>query len=106
MLGRLTPLYVFASNFYVTPCLAVVATTPQWDPNPHEVARVLELPLDRLLDPRQRASHVRQHRGRRFATRHIQCGDDQIWGATGMILMEVAQVVQQAREAERPCHTR
>ncbi len=79
VLGRLTPLYVFASNFIVTPCVAAAAAPPQWNPNPREVARLIELPLDVLMDPGQRAVHVMQRRGYRFATRHLQCGADRIW---------------------------
>ena len=53
VLGRLTSIYVFASNFYVTPCVAIAPRTPKFDPNPHEVARVLELAVALLIDPRQ-----------------------------------------------------
>ncbi len=96
VLGQLSPLYVFASNFFVTPWMAVVDAAPCWHPNPHEVQRVLELPLSTLLDPGQHAVHLLHRRGYHFASRHIQCGEDRIWGATGMILMEVAQVVRDA----------
>ncbi len=99
VLGQLTSLYVFASNFFVTPCVAAASRVPDWDPNPREVERVVELPMSVLLDPARLAQHVLQRRGYCFATRHIQCGDDLIWGATGMILMEMAQVVEQAAAA-------
>ena len=97
LVGRLTPLYVFASNFLVTPCVAVAEGPPRWDPNPHEVERVLDLPLELLLDASQHGSHVVSRRGFSFATCHICFGDDHIWGATGMMLAEAAEVLAQSR---------
>jgi 8-oxo-dGTP pyrophosphatase MutT (NUDIX family) len=93
LLGRLTPLYVFASNFLVTPCVAVARSRPQWRPNTHEVERVVELPLRVLLDDRHWGTHAIERHGFRFTTRHICCGEDLVWGATGMILAELAAVV-------------
>ena len=106
VLGQLSPLYVFASNFFVTPWMAVVDAAPCWHPNPHEVQRVLELPLLTLLDPGQHAVHLLHRRGYHFASRHIQCGEDRIWGATGMILMEVAQVVRDGSIQRRCLRTK
>ncbi len=96
VLGRLTPLYVFASNFMVIPCVAVAATPPVLDPNPQEVERVLDLPLDVLLDSHQRGEHVLSRRGFSFATQHVCCGEDLIWGATGMMLAELANVIAES----------
>lgn len=96
LLGRLTPLYVFASNFLVTACVGVSDQTPRWRPNPHEVERVVELPLSLLLDARQQGTHMITRRGLAFLTRHIRCGEDRIWGATGMMLAELAEVLAQA----------
>jgi 8-oxo-dGTP pyrophosphatase MutT (NUDIX family) len=96
MLGRLTPVYVFASNYLVTPCIGAVPAAPAWDPNPGEVDRVVHLQLDVLLAPHHRASHVLTRRGLSFATRHILCGEDLIWGATAMVLAEVAETIAQA----------
>ena len=36
-LGRLSPLFIYGTNFYVTPCVAVAAQRPQFCPNPAEV---------------------------------------------------------------------
>jgi 8-oxo-dGTP pyrophosphatase MutT (NUDIX family) len=41
-LGRLTPLYVYASNFLVTPCIAATDHRPGFAPNPMEVANLCE----------------------------------------------------------------
>jgi 8-oxo-dGTP pyrophosphatase MutT (NUDIX family) len=96
ILGRLTPVYVFASNFWVTPCVATVVRRPSFRPNPDEVARLLEYDLTSILDPARRAKQVIRRSGIEFTTLHMRCGEDRIWGATGMILAEFAQVVADA----------
>ena len=96
LVGRLSPLYVFASNFWVIPCVAVLSERPAFRPNELEVARLIELPLERLWDPQGRSTHVIARRGIRFRARDIVYGEDRVWGATGMILAELAQVTAQA----------
>ncbi len=92
VLGCLSPLYVFASNFWVVPCVAVTDARPAFEPNRSEVARLIELPLARLWDPAARSWHVVGRRGIRFRARDIVWGADRVWGATGMILAELAEV--------------
>jgi 8-oxo-dGTP pyrophosphatase MutT (NUDIX family) len=99
-LGRLTPLYVFASNFLVTPCVVVAGKQLEFTPNPAEVERVVDLPLPVLLDARSYGSHQIRRRGTEYATRHIRCGDDLIWGATGMMLAELAALIEELCEGD------
>lgn len=96
LVGRLSPLYVFASNFWVVPCVAVTDARPAFYPSGREVARLIELPLAQLWDPRGRSEHVIYHRGVRFQARDIVSGADRVWGVTGMILAELAQVTAEA----------
>lgn len=93
MLGRLTDVYVFASNFLVTPCVAMSDSPPRFEPNPHEVERVVPVPLAGLLDSRLRGNHLMTRRGIMFRTHHFRCGDDLIWGATALVLSELAEVI-------------
>ncbi len=79
LLGRLTPLYVFASNFLVTPCVGVAATQPRWRPNGHEVDRVVQLPVPTLLDQQNWDRHVITRHQLQFTTSHINCEGDRIW---------------------------
>lgn len=102
VVGRLSPLYVFASNFWVIPCVAVTSDCPAFHPNAVEVARVIELPLPHLWDPERRSSHVIERRGIRFHARDIVCGEDRIWGATGMILAELAEVSAEVLNVPSP----
>jgi 8-oxo-dGTP pyrophosphatase MutT (NUDIX family) len=88
ILGQLTPLYVFASNFWVTPCVGITDVRPEFEINRHEVARLLEPTLDQLFDVRRYARQVFHRRGIEFETPHIEFEGVRIWGATSMILGE------------------
>src|SRR5690606_29562937 len=57
LLGPLTPLYLFASNFQITPWVGCVSERPTWTPSPREVERLLEVPLCYLTDP-EAVGHV------------------------------------------------
>jgi len=94
LLGALSPLYVQASNYLVTPWVAAAAARPRFAPNPNEVAEVLEMPLECLLDPACFGSHGRKYEGREFTVPHFLFQTHQIWGATCMILGEMATVLR------------
>ncbi|MBC8351823.1 MAG: CoA pyrophosphatase [Planctomycetes bacterium] len=95
LLGSLSPLYVFASNFQVTPCVAWSPTRPHFEPNSDEVANLLEPSIVDLLNPVSRGSHLIDRRGIRFQTPHIAYDDYKIWGATSVILLEFLQLVSE-----------
>ena len=90
IVGTLSPLWVFVSNFLVTPHVAIVGERPQFVPNPAEVAEVIELPLAALSDPKARGSHLITRRALRFRAPHLAYGGHQIWGATCLVLGEFA----------------
>jgi 8-oxo-dGTP pyrophosphatase MutT (NUDIX family) len=88
VLGQLTPIYVFVSGFEVTPVVAVSEKMLTFDPNPHEVSAVVELPLSDLCDPRCRGRHAIERRGLRFTVPHFAIAGQRVWGATSLILAE------------------
>lgn len=94
LLGGLTPLYVYVSQFLVTPWVAAVERRPQWAPSPYEVAELLEVPLSRLLDPATRGRHTRRQRGVEYSAPHFLWQGRRIWGATSMILSELLAVLE------------
>jgi 8-oxo-dGTP pyrophosphatase MutT (NUDIX family) len=88
VIGQLTPIYVFVSGFEVTPVIAVSEKMLQFNPNPHEVSAVVELPLADLCDPACRGSHAIERRGLRFTVPHFAIAGQRVWGATSLILAE------------------
>lgn len=95
LLGELSPLYLFVSNFQVSPWVAVLPRRPAIDANTHEVAEVLEVPLAHLSDPANIGHHARDFRGIEFSAPHFRFGSHHIWGATGMILGEFVALVDE-----------
>src|SRR5262245_984328 len=88
VVGQLNPVYVFVSGFEVTPLVAVSVKPLAFDPNPHEVAAVVELPLAELTDWKCRGEHVIERRGLRFTVPHFEISGQRVWGATSLILAE------------------
>jgi 8-oxo-dGTP pyrophosphatase MutT (NUDIX family) len=87
--GRLTSTYIYASNFLVTPCVAIAGSRPNFRPNPREVADVLEPGLVDLADPHANQRIEIRRRGLVFQAPSVVFGGQQIWGATSMILAEL-----------------
>lgn len=92
-LGQLTPLYVFISNFHVVPCLAIGHARPEFRPSPAEVAQVIEFPLSALRDPETRGEMWIERRAVRFRAPCWDFGGQRIWGASALILGELAALL-------------
>lgn len=104
LLGNLSPLYIFGTNFYVIPWIAGIEQRPAFVPNAAEVGALFEVPLDYLLDPANRGVHPRLIRGIRQTVPHFdwqlepdadspsEMPIEKVWGATAMILSEFLAV--------------
>jgi 8-oxo-dGTP pyrophosphatase MutT (NUDIX family) len=91
VLGQLTPVFVFASNFLVTPFVATSNGRPVFRPNSSEVEDLYEIPLTHILN-RQRWGSVVIQRGRlEFRAPSLAFQGRHIWGATGLILGEIVE---------------
>ncbi len=87
-IGSLAPIFIPNSRYEVTPYIGWAADTVQFRPAASEVAEVLQLPLDLLLDPRCTRREVWTIRGQDIMVPYFQFGPHQIWGATAMMLSE------------------
>ena len=94
VLGRLSSVYVFGSNFLVTPCVAAVTSTPEFQPCANEVAEVLTPSLDELRDPQSRCTVTIERRGVSFGAPCIRIDRHCIWGATNMMLAEFLSILK------------
>jgi 8-oxo-dGTP pyrophosphatase MutT (NUDIX family) len=94
VVGQLTPVYVFVSGFEVMPVIAVCGGPFAFQPNAHEVAAVVELPLAELVDPARRARHEIERRGLRFTVPHFAIAGQRVWGATSLMLAEFVGLLQ------------
>lgn len=95
LLGPLSPLYLFVTNFAIAPWVAALDARPEMRPNPHEVHEVLEVPLRHLNDPANLGHHQRKHLSMQFSAPHVAWQSHRIWGATGMVLGELLSVIDE-----------
>lgn len=93
-LGNLSPLYLYVSNHLVTPTVAVCRAQPQITPNRSEVEELIWLPVDVLVNPSYRGKHRHHAYGVDFQAAHFQVGKHVVWGATAMILSELAGAME------------
>lgn len=93
VLGRLSRLYIPPSGFSVTPVVAAIDHRPPFTPQEAEVATLLEVPLEDLLNPDSRTSSRRAVRGGAFDVPYFELVGHEVWGATAMMLAELASIV-------------
>ena len=94
MIGALTELYIPPSNNCVHPFVAYASQRPIFDPDPSEVAELLEVPLSLFLDPAARREEVWTRQDEDFHVPFYAVGEHQVWGATAMILAELVALLQ------------
>jgi 8-oxo-dGTP pyrophosphatase MutT (NUDIX family) len=88
ILGPLTPLDIPVSGFRLHPIVAAHPTRPQLTPSDDEVARILEVDVDDLLNPEHFVTAERHRDGVAFTVPAFRIGGVEIWGATAMVLAE------------------
>lgn len=92
ILGRLDT-YLIRTGYEVTPVVGLV--TPPFDlrRDPFEVDEIFEVPLDFVIDPRNRERRSREFNGARREFWAIPYGDYFIWGATAGMLVNLSDVL-------------
>jgi 8-oxo-dGTP pyrophosphatase MutT (NUDIX family) len=88
VLGALTPLDIPVSGFRLHPIVATSETHPVLSPSDGEVARILEVAVDELLNPARLMSTVRERDGITLTVPAFHVAGVEIWGATAMVLAE------------------
>ena len=89
LLGALTPLDIPVSGFRLHPVVAATPVRQPLVPSDGEVARILEVGIDDLLDPARLVATARDRDGLPASVvPTFQVGDAEIWGATAMVLAE------------------
>jgi len=94
ILGPLQGLYVFNSDFHLIPYLAVTRTALAYRPAPSEVAQVVHLPVAHLLNPAQAIQRKHVRGSVCWSALGIDVAGQHIWGATAMVLGELAELLR------------
>jgi len=88
VLNRLASLYIPPSDFELHPFVAYHPARPDFAPSPAEVSELLEVSLDRLLDPAVHQEEEWTIRGHQVQVPFYYLGEHKVWGATAMVLSE------------------
>lgn len=89
IVGALTPIEIPVSGFRLHPVVGASSSPPALVAADGEVARILEVPVDDLMAPGSVVSAERERDGRRVVVPAFRIGQDEIWGATAMVLAEL-----------------
>lgn len=95
----LTPLFIPASDFWVTPFVAFYHRIPELRIAQEEVLELISVPLAMLLDESFVFEEVREILGISVLVPYFEIQSHKVWGATAMILSELATMLRQ--EVER-----
>jgi 8-oxo-dGTP pyrophosphatase MutT (NUDIX family) len=94
VLGELTSLYVFASNFLVYPFVGYLDYEPTYIPQVEEVAGVIEVPLSLLMDSKYKTSKkMKLSAGPKLVVPGYNVDGYFLWGATAMISSELEELL-------------
>ena len=88
VMGALTPLDIPISGFRLHPIVAARRDRPILTPSDGEVARILEIGVDDLMNPAHLVCRHRERDGVFFTVPAFHVGGVEIWGATAMVLAE------------------
>lgn len=97
VLGSLSPVYVWASNFNVNPYLAFADKRPEFIPDSREVATILEAPLKMFFQEGViKEKSLNNALGIGLQAPYFDVFNRTLWGATAMIISELLHVVDGA----------
>lgn len=94
VLGPLSRLYVFASNFLVYPFVGYVKGVPKFYKQDSEVHSIISVPMEVLLADHNKLTKDIDVRGSKLQdVPYYQIGDQALWGATAMIMSELEHLL-------------
>jgi 8-oxo-dGTP pyrophosphatase MutT (NUDIX family) len=93
VLGMLTPIHIPVSGFTLHVVVGVSARAPQFQPEPGEVAEVLETPLADLMSPACLRRETWTRDGRDLDVPFFAIAGHRVWGATAMAVCELLSLL-------------
>jgi len=93
ILGKMSQVYVVASNFIIQPVLGFMQETPKYKPN-EEVENILEVPLSYLHQASVQEKPIKSAIGVVLQAPYILIENKTLWGVTAMITSELIQITK------------
>lgn len=100
LIGRLSQLYIPVSGYLVHPFVGYLEQAPSYTPDPREVAEVIEVKIEDLINPTLRKlTKIKMSSGlilRDVPYFHLK--EKIVWGATAMMLNEFSEILETLQE--------
>ena len=94
IIGKLTPFPVPVSNYLIYPFVGIINKEPEWKINKDEVAELIILKLDDLIEADNGYSENWDLRGNKVKVPVFKLNDKTIWGATATVLCEMLDLIK------------
>jgi 8-oxo-dGTP pyrophosphatase MutT (NUDIX family) len=90
IVGELTDVFVWASNFMVKPFLAIADELENFYPDKKEVEKILEIPLAHFFDSSiKNEKIIKSFAGVKLMAPYYEVESKELWGATAMMISEI-----------------
>ncbi|WP_338218843.1 NUDIX hydrolase [Algoriphagus sp. oki45] len=95
VIGKMSELYIPASNFLVSPIVGLISAQPDFIPEEKEVDRIISSSVSGFLDRSIRKQTLLElGSGIRLDTPYFDIDGEIVWGATAMILNELSRILE------------
>ena len=101
ILGKLSELYIIASNFNVLPVVGYIDEPFSFKKDDHEVASIVEANVADLLNDEVQKQTVLQVSNYIIDAPYFDINGHVVWGATAMMLAELKTLLQQHPDSSR-----
>jgi 8-oxo-dGTP pyrophosphatase MutT (NUDIX family) len=99
IIGELSSLYIPLSNYLIYPFVGFLSSEPDFNPQKSEVSSVITLPLNDLIDNRNKKQTKIETTTKTLEdVPYYDVHDIPLWGATAMIISELEHVLAKANE--------
>ncbi len=93
ILGPIPGVHTIVSGVFIEPWVGIIRESG-FDPNPREIAEVIEIPIEELLDPRAYREQRFIRAGAMYTSPAYDFGPNIIWGATGRIVENLIRALK------------
>lgn len=98
LIGKLSNLFIPASNFLVSPIIGYSESKPVFFPEEREVARIIEASVSALYEPKiRKRKNLVISESFSLDTPYFEVDKEMVWGATAMILNELLQLLENGK---------
>lgn len=95
VIGQLSKLYIWASNFMVFPVVAFARERPDYKPDVTEVSELLETDVLQILDDDNiKEKEIENALGLQITAPYYDVHGKVVWGATAMMLSELSELLK------------